>query len=306
MFHLGCLSASFTSTSTSLSTIQLFGNITWKSLQIDSEESGSPQLAVDFLRSINGGDYLPPDGFTLDNYRIYRSNIQNNKEISDFQYITSVSIKNEELKIFGIYDYGIGGDNKYNYFLIPIYKKNALGVTFDAEIFMAGPIVKSSEVITDWFGVGLFGTKENKNNKYLMNTNQKWYFDLDVDANDLTFNTDNQIFNTNSAIPKIGKSNKNYLSSSIKTKLGNIQNECEYINDNIKYLYKFLNFANDNTVKILRLHNGLIIPVDIQLNSSTTQNYLIGTPTDISFNWTQVAKYEDVSLYEYLYKESDN
>ena len=290
----------------SLSTIQLFGNIIWKSLQIDSEGTGSPQLAVDFLRSINGGDYLPPLGFALDKYRIYRTNIQNNKEISDFQYITSVSIKNEELKIFGIYDYGIGGDNKYGYFLIPIYRKNKKGAEFGADIYIAGPIVKSSEVTTDWFGVGLFGTKENKDNKYLMNTNQKWYFDLDVDANNLTFNTDSQIFNTNSAIPKIGKSNKNYLSNSIKTKLGNIQNEYEYINDNIKYLHKFLHFANDNTVKILRLHNGLIIPVGIQLKSSTTQNNLIGTPTDISFDWTQVAKYEDASLYEYLYKESDN
>ena len=101
-------------------------------------------------------------------------------------------------------------------------------------------------------------------------------------------------------------SNKNYLSNSIKTKIGNIQNECEYINDNIKYLHKFLHFANDNTVKILRLQNGLTIPVNIQLNSSMTQNHLIGTPTDISFNWTQVAKYEDASLYEYLYEEGDN
>lgn len=294
------------STSISLSEIKLFGNITWKSLRIDSEGIESPQLAVDFLRSINGGDYLPPAWFTLDNYRIYRSNIQNNKEISDFQYVASISIKNEDLKIFGIYDYGIGGDNKYSYFLVPIYKKNTKGVTLDADIYIAGPIVRSSEVTTDWFGVGLFGTQQNKDNKYLMNTNQKWYFDLDVEANSLNFNTDNQIYNTNSAIPKIGKSNKNYLSSSINTKLGNIQNECEYINDNIKYLHKFLHFANDNTVKILRLHNGLIIPVDIQLKTSTTQNNLVGTPTDISFDWTQVAKYENASLYEYLYEESDN
>ena len=301
------LAADFIFTQDSLlSEIKLFGNITWKNLQIDSVEGGSPQLVVDFLRSINGGDYLPPDGFTLDNYRIYRSNIQNNKEISDFQYITSISIKNEDLKIFGIYDYGIGGDNKYSYFLVPIYKRNEKGVTLDADIYIAGPIVRSSEVTTDWFGVGLFGTQKNKDNKYLMNTNQKWYFDLDVEANSLNFNTDNQIYNTNSTIPKIGKSNKNYLSSSIKTKLGNIQNECEYINDNIKYLHKFLHFANDNTVKILRLHNGLIIPVDIQLKTSTTQNNLVGTPTDISFNWTQVAKYEDASLYEYSYEESEN
>ena len=295
------------STSTSLSEIKLFGNIMWKSFQIDSSiKDESPQLTVDFLRSINGGDYLPPDGFTLDNYRIYRSNIQNSKEISDFQYVAAISIKNEDLKIFGIYDYGVGGDNKYSYFLVPIYKKDEKGTILDADIYIAGPMVRSSEVTTDWFGVGLFGTQQNKDNKYLMNTNQKWYFDLDVEANNLNFNTDNQIYNTNSTIPKIGKSNKNYLSSSIKTKLGNIQNECEYINDNIKYLHKFLHFANDNTVKILRLHSGLIIPVDIQLKTSTTQNNLVGTPTDISFNWTQVAKYEDASLYEYFYEESDN
>ena len=80
----------------------------------------------------------------------------------------------------------------------------------------------------------------------------------------------------------------------------------QFVNDNIKYLHKFLHFTNDNTVKILRLHSGLIIPVDIQLKTSTTQNNLVGTPTDISFNWTQVAKYENASLYEYLYEESDN
>ena len=68
------------------------------------------------------------------------------------------------------------------------------------------------------------------------------------------------------------------------------------------FFHKFLKFANDNTIKILRLHNGLTIPVGIQLKSSTTQNKLIGTPTDISFDWTQVAKYEDASLYEYFYE----
>ena len=289
--------------------VKLYNNIIWTKIMIYDNpidenkiyKTENIQLFVNLENGeINGGDFFVPNGYVLYGYNIFRQNLLNEKEFKNYSFISTILIKDQQRKIVGLYDYGIGGDNKYKYFIIPIYKDN------NKDFYIAGTIIESIEVKTDWFETSIFGTISNNNDYYLIDEKQKWYFLLDTKADNLTFNTDSQVHNLNTALPKVAKSNKNYLTSSITTKLGNLRNDCEYVNDSIKYLHEFSQFANSNKIKILRLPNGLIIPVDITLINSSNNNILINPPTDISFNWTQVGKYDNNSLYEYLYMEKED
>ena len=64
-------------------------------------------------------------------------------------------------------------------------------------------------------------------------------------------------------------------------------------------LNKFAEWANDGSVKILRLRNGYLIPVDIQLKTNVANHNVVGEPSDITFTWTQIADHKTAVLYGY-------
>lgn len=153
----------------------------------------------------------------------------------------------------------------------------------------------------DWLGVTLYGTKynkdENEQNRYELDESQVWYFDLDTKADSIDFNTERNVFVNASPIPKIGKSKVSYMTQTITTKLGYLDHEDVYVEDNKNKLMKFAEFANTEMTKILRLRNGLLIPVDIDLKTNTNNYSVVGAPSDISFTWTQIGNYKDSVLY---------
>ena len=87
------------------------------------------------------------------------------------------------------------------------------------------------------------------------------------------------------------------MSQTITTKLGYLDKDDMYIDDNGDKLYKFSQFANDGTIKILRLPNGFLIPVDINLKTSVNNRQVVGSQSDIRFSWTQIGDLKKISLY---------
>lgn len=155
--------------------------------------------------------------------------------------------------------------------------------------------------VSEWIEAAVFGIKpnpeENNENIYEVDPEQIWYFNLDTKAENIDFTTTHDVQQTLSQYPRIGLSNANFMSQSITTKLGYLNEDDMYVRDNGEKLTKFAKFANDGNVKILRLPNGYLIPVDIQLNSNVSQYNLVGEPSDITFKWTQVADHETCVLY---------
>ena len=153
----------------------------------------------------------------------------------------------------------------------------------------------------DWITSAVFGIKpnpeENNENIYEVDPEQIWYFNLDTKAENIDFTTTHNVQQTLTQYPKVGLSNANFMSQSITTKLGYLNEDDMYVEDSGDKLTKFAKFANDGNVKILRLPNGYLIPVDIQLNSNVSQYNLVGEPSDITFKWTQVADHETCVLY---------
>lgn len=164
-------------------------------------------------------------------------------------------------------------------------------------------IVRSTPRQTDdWLGVCLYGTKYDgileEQNIYQLDPNQIWFFDLDTQADTIDYINERNIFANASILPKVGISNMNYMSQSITTKLGYLNEDDIYVEDNGEKLNQFSKWANDGTVKILRLRNGYLIPVDIQLTNQTANYKLVGEPSDISFKWVQIGDHETSVLYE--------
>lgn len=164
-------------------------------------------------------------------------------------------------------------------------------------------IVKSNDVVVnDWLGTTLYGVKynydENSANRYQLDDSNIWYFDLDTKSNTIDFTNERNVIVNNSQFPKIGVSNVNYMSSTITTKLGYLNfNYDEYLGDNSIQLNKFLEWSNDRNIKILRLSNGFLIPVDIILQTNTTNFSVTDSLNDISFSWTQIANHQNSVLY---------
>lgn len=277
------------------SNLTLYGNITWYKITSEEFNLNFYDLILNFN---SNNDYQIPSGFINDSFLIYRKNILDNQELSNYSFITRTkNIVDSHQLVNGISDYGVGGSNKYKYIIMPIYRFN--------NIYYSIGRIQTLTVETNWFEIGLFGTKSNNGNSYLIDSDEKWYFEVDVNDDSITFNTDRQIQNGGSEMPKVITTQKNYMSGTIKCKLGQIINECIYQNDNIKYLYNFSKFANKNNIKILRLRNNLIIPVNIQLSKANINNKLINTPTEIDFKWTQIDSVLDASIYDNLYLKED-
>lgn len=162
--------------------------------------------------------------------------------------------------------------------------------------------------IEDWVGTALYGVKydydNNDKNRYELDSDNVWYFDLDTQSNTIDFTNERNIFLNLSPIPKVGVSSANYMTQSITTKLGYLDENDIYVGDNGWKLNKFAEWANDGFIKILRLRNGYLIPVDIQLKNNTINYSALGEPSDITFTWTQVKDHRITSLYSFV-KEED-
>lgn len=206
---------------------------------------------------------------------------------NDGSIIKSILLK-ENVDSYNTYfrDYGAGQGKNYVYKIIVLSQPS--------EGSASGQIYKTNEVNTnDWYEVNLFGTKSHyknaENGQYEIDEKNLWSFELDADANNITFNASNTP-NAESAFryPKITTSQKNYLSGSGTAYLGSLNQNGEYCKDTDKHLMDFANFASNGCVKILKLKNGMVIPVSINLKSSQNFANLNGNPTKITFDWVQV------------------
>lgn len=206
----------------------------------------------------------------------------------EFSRKNSVTLCSVDKKVSTIKDYGAGQGKFYQYEIIPLTKD--LNKSYITNI-----------INTDnWYEINLFGTKsyykETINSQYEIDENNLWTFELDAKGDDITFNAVNTPnANSGSIYPKITTGNKNYLSGTVTMYLGS-NNDGIYARDNDSELFRFLDFANNDSVKFLKLKNGMVIPVAITLKSSSNKSNLIGNPTTITVEWTQVDDAKKSSL----------
>ena len=178
----------------------------------------------------------------------------------------------------------------------------------DIETKTISNILSNVLTIDDWIETCVYGTKynydENDKNRYELDNTQIWYFNLDTKADTINYTNERNIFTNSSALPKVGLSKVNYMSDSITSKLGYLNEDDMYVEDNGQKLNKFAEWSNDGTIKILRLRQGFLIPVDIALKNNTANFTVVGAPSDVNFTWTQIGNHKDSVLYSIVKGEN--
>ena len=201
----------------------------------------------------------------------------------------------------GFYDYSVANDHDYTYYIIQTYTETEN----DNTVLRALPEIVSQTIEPDYYEVDIIGTKSQLDkNIYEADPEELWYFELDAKADTINFTSENNVY-TSGKFARVNKTDVEYMTGSATMKLGSLKNEFEYVDDNRHYLEKFKKFAKTVGVKGLRLKNGMVIPVDIQIKSATNQSHVVGNPTDIAFDWWQVGDAEKFVLIE-LFKKEDS
>ena len=240
---------------------------------------------------LNVSNYEPfPQNSTPDIILVYKKCLLLNED-NQFLFVGSYPYNTK-----CIYDYSVADGHEYTYYVIKTYRD-------DTNTIMALSELISQTVIPDFYEIDVFGVDYEKDkNVYILDKNQVWYFELDALGDDISFNNETSIYSSNE-YARVNKTNVSYMSGTVSVKLGKIQDEINYVGDNRHTLDKFKKFANSTKIKIIRLKDGHVIPVDIQLKQKKSNSIVIGNPTDITFNWYQIADSETAALVEFEVEE---
>lgn len=232
------------------------------------------------------------------NVAIYRYCYTGPSQDESAELIQTLLITNIYAPLRKIYDYGVSNRYWYSYVIIPIFKDKDGNLLSDQAIS-----TDRFRVNPDYYDTVLYDTTNdyNEQNLYYLNPyanpNGKWKFELDVSADDITYTNETSV-SPGSTHAKVAKTNVLYMQGSLSTKLGEIKNEIQYTRDDPLSINRLKQFLQSSSLKVLRLKNGLYMPVETQIKSSKNQSNLVGNPTDITFDWFQIEDENSLFFYE--------
>ena len=237
---------------------------------------------------------------------IYRHCYSTNNTEEDTIPIKSIMVSKIYAPMRKIYDYSVDNQYWYSYRIIPLYYN-------DEGVLSSIGVISTDDrrIKPEYYNITLYGVTNNYNedNTYYFNPYEnpdgKWVFNLDTQGDDITFTSETSV-SPGATHAKVNKSDVLYMQSSVTAKLGEIKDEVTYQRDNYLVLKKLKEFLQSSRLKMIRLKNGLCIPIDTQIKTSKNQSNLVGNPTDITFEWYQILNEDNFFLYEpYLSKKEE-
>lgn len=199
------------------------------------------------------------------------------------------------------WDYSVSNRYEYSYVFVPVYKRIT---ELPYEEYITNIVSSSGKRIRPTYeDTAIFSATSlySKDRIYYINpyenSNHRWSFLLDTNDDSISFTTESSV-TAGAKYAKVAKSEVIYMQGQVTAKLGKLKDESTYYKDDFYSLQLLKQFLNKANMKMLRLKNGMCIPVDTQIKTATGQSKLIGNPTDISFDWFQIENEEDFFFYE--------
>lgn len=210
-------------------------------------------------------------------FSVYREENSSNK----LKNITR--IKDGRLSII---DYNIVNQRNYKYH---IFKE-------DDNIISATNI--SNDIDTCWWNWSITGlTKSDTiDNEYLVNPNDIWLFNLNVDSADVVRNFNKTEYKNLTKYPKFSIGKSNYASGSLTCLIGQIRNN-KYL-DTPEMLDVWNEFCNNSQLKLLKDRKGHKMLVEIVDSSSNVLDETQEQATTINFSWKQLGDTNDMTIIE--------
>ena len=189
-----------------------------------------------------------------------------------------------------IKDFNIGNRANYQYFITPIYMN-------EGQKSLGEPILTDTiqTNFNSWSVIALSPTTEE--NVYIVDVNNIWDFYIDTDGGSFSIKDDKTVTTGLGQFPKIYIGKTNYLTGSLSCLIGNVNCEAKYYDDDIEKLERWREFCNNGKLKLLRDLKGHIIPCEITDASYENDDKREELQTTISFNYTQLDDYKNISVY---------
>lgn|SRR5574344_486972 len=262
-----------------LADIGLSPNITWDFIHLEQKSTSNPDIFISkyipvlnnnsvALITFDNGDNND-NGITYDalgyTFSVYRESNNNNK----LELAAKIAQGN-----LSILDFNVSNNNTYKYY---IFKEDE-NYSSIANI--------SNDVTTCWWNWSITGFIEDSDGNYIVDTNNIWQFNLNIETANVEQNISKTIENNFTQYPKISSAQMNYKTSSITCLLGNIRNE-SYV-ESTSLMEAWNNFILSSDLKLMQDRKGNKFLVDIISSSSKVADESREQYNTITFGWTEL------------------
>lgn len=252
-------------------------NINSNGIFLPNWDKNTLMLAT-YQNSLNASSIIIDEGDVI-GYRIQRLDVQENI----MYHVTDTSYAK-------IQDYNVSSDKEYKYYIFPIIKSN--------EKKMFGIPIVTTEIKPKWDACTIIGLIEtDKKNEYVVDTNNIWSFEANVETEDYVLNMDKNFTDGFGRFSKRNQGLKKYITSGANAIVGTIDCDSSMLKSGISKIEKCEDFCYSSNLKLFKDIGGRILPADIKEESS---RYLYDgdtSPISTSFSIVQMADYKEISVY---------
>lgn len=213
-------------------------------------------------------------------WTIYRKNITDNTAL---EYVATITDNN----VTELVDYMVANRKEYKYYLF-----------LNTTDYMITPFVSNEDnvVPTNWDGYTLITTTRT-NIKNRLKIKNVYQFGLNIETTEMSNNASINKLNNFTPYPKIQYSNSNHLSGTLKSLVGYVGEQGEYI-ETQTVINQLRELTTDNSRKFLKDIKGNIfeIAIDDSIKFALLDDRIIEQPYTIQLSWVEVGNTNDVSI----------
>lgn len=156
-----------------------------------------------------------------------------------------------------IQDYSVGNRIESKYYIIPIVDDDGMQIYGD-------PVI-SDIVSTNYDGWSIVGLLPgNVKNEYIVDKNNIWYLDLNIEPEAYVLNTDKTFNDGFGRFSKSVSGSRMYLTSGLSALIGRVDCNGDYVDDNANRNKRFYKFCHSPNLKLLKDRKGNVLLVDIE------------------------------------------
>lgn len=262
-------------------------HITWDFIHLETFSTTNPNIFVNkYIPTLNSNSVAlvtfdsgdnNDNGITYSSlgytFSVYREKNNSNQ----LELVAKIQEGN-----LSLLDFNVSNNNTYTYY---IFKEND-DYTSIANV--------SNDVQTCWWNWSITGFIEDSNGNYVLDTNNVWQFDLNIETADVNQNISKTVQNNFTQYPKISTAKMNYRSSSITCLLGNIRNDVYVETADLKQAWN--DFCTSTDIKLLKDRKGNKFLVEIISSSSKVADESREQYNTITFGWTEVGPTDDLVM----------
>lgn len=220
------------------------------------------------------------------NFRVYKTIGNENPKLYKVYNTSNMDEKTA-------YDYIVGDQCDYQYFIAPICKEDLYGV----EVERIHNLLKSNKVTITTNRITVLGLiNSSSENEYIIDTSNIWCFEGDVSDGGSTLNTNKGFNDTQARYSQITASNRAYKTKKVKGILGELECETESFKNSFERIEAWDLFCASTQLKVLIDWRGRIFIGDIENNPTISYNADADCNVVVDFTFRELTNIDSITI----------